>query len=86
MKLKKVSRLDSVPLGEAFFTPEGYLRDRPIVTTCGIFEYEDDDGTVHYELRLPEDVFEPDSLKSYKGKPVIYTHNAGEITKDNVSR
>ena len=86
MKLKKFSRLDSVTLGEAFFTPEGYLRDRPIVTTCGIFEYEDDDGTVHYELRLPEDVFEPDSLKSYKGKPVIYTHNAGEISKDNVSR
>ena len=85
MKLRKVSRLDSIPLGAAYFTKEGYLRDRPVVTTCGIFEYEDN-GSVHYELRLPEDVFDPESLKSYKGKPVILTHNGGEITKDNVSR
>lgn len=85
MKFRKVSRLDSMPLKAAYFTREGYLRDRPVVTTCGIFEYEDN-GSVHYELRLPEDVFEPESLKSYKGKPVILTHNGGEITKDNVSR
>ena len=55
MKLRKVSRLDSIPLGAAYFTKEGYLRDRPVVTTCGTFEYEDN-GSVHYELRLPEDV------------------------------
>lgn len=86
MKLKRVSRLDSIPLTAAYFTSEGFLMDRPIVTTCGIFEYENEDGSIHRELRLPEHVFEPDSLKSYKGKPIIVTHDAGEITKSNVGK
>jgi len=45
-----------------------------------------DDGTTRYELRLPEEVFKQKSLDSYKGKPIIITHEAGEITKDNVNR
>jgi hypothetical protein len=77
--------LDNIPLTSTYFTREGYLRDRPIVTTCGIFEYLNDDGvTSHFELRLPEEVFARESLESYKGKPIIVTHDAGEITKDNV--
>lgn len=85
MKLKSVTRLDSQPLNKAFFTEEGYLIDTPIVTTTGIFEYVNSDGSVRYELRLPEEVFDPDSLASYTGKPVIITHDAGLVTKDNVS-
>lgn len=84
MRLRRVSRLDSIPLTSAYFTSEGYLRDSPIVTTCGIFEYQNDDGSIHRELRLPEDVFSEDSLKTYRGKPIIVTHDAGEVTKDNV--
>ena len=83
-KLKRVSRLDNIPLTAAYFTPEGYLRDKPIVTTCGIFEYQNDDGSIRRELRLPENVFAPESLRTYRGKPIIFTHEAGEITKDNV--
>ena len=86
MKLKRVSRLDSTPLNAAYFTKEGYLRDRPIVTTCGIFEYQRDDGSIERELRLPEDVFTQESLKSYRGKPIIFTHEAGEITKEDYDR
>lgn len=86
MNLRKVSRLDSIPLSASYFTEEGYFRDRPIVTTCGIFEYIRDDGTVERDLRLPEDVFDPESLQSYLGKPIIVTHNAGEVTKENVRR
>jgi hypothetical protein len=84
MKLKKVRRLDSIPLDSTYFTEEGYLRDKPIVTTCGIFEYVNEDGSVRRELRLSEDVFEKASLESYKGKPIIVTHEAGEINKNNV--
>lgn len=83
MKLKTVKRLDSIPLSPAFFTPEGYLRDRPVVTTCGIFEYIGENGEIERELRLPEEVFAPESLESYKGKPIIITHDAGEVNKDN---
>ena len=60
--------------------------DHPIVTTCGIFEYKNTDGSTRRELRLPEYVFDEKSLQSYKGKPIIITHDAGEVNKDNVHR
>ena len=82
--LKSVVRFDSMPMPRAYFTPEGYLKDRPILTSVGIFEYSDH-GNVRRELRLPEDVFSPESLKSYLGKPVVLTHDAGLIDKDNVA-
>lgn len=83
-KLTRVVRLDSLPLNQTYFTDEGYLIDRPILTSTGIFEYTNPDGTIRRELRLPEEVFAPESLASYKGKPVIITHDAGLITKNNV--
>lgn len=83
-KLTRVQRLDSIPLDETYWTGEGYLIDHPIVTSVGIFEYVNPDGSVRRELRLPENVFDPTSLASYKGKPVILTHDAGIVDKDNV--
>lgn len=83
-RLKQVMRLDSIPLDKTYWTGEGYLVDQPIVTSCGIFEYMQEDGGVRRELRLPENVFEEDSLASYEGKPIIITHNAGFVDKDNV--
>ena len=82
--LKSVVRFDSMPMPRAYFTPEGYLKDKPILTSVGIFEYMDH-GNVRRELRLPEDVFSPESLNSYIGKPVVLTHDAGLIDKDNVA-
>lgn len=84
-KLNRVIRLDSLPLNQTFFTPEGYLIDKPIVTSTGIFEYHNDDGSVRRELRLPEEVFSATSLATYKGKPLIITHDAGLVDKKNVS-
>ena len=81
-KLKRVVRFDNIAVDET--TKEGFLIDHPIVTTVGIFEYMNPDGSTRRELRLPEEVFNPDSLASYEGKPIIITHNAGEITKENV--
>lgn len=83
-KLKRVIRRDSIPAGSTYFNEQGFLYDTPVVTSVGIFEYSLPDGGVRRELRLPEYVFEKGSLASYTGKPVIITHNAGEITKDNV--
>ncbi len=88
-KLKRVSRLDCIKLDakdRTYFTEEGYLIDHPILTSCGIFEYVNTDGSVRRELRLPEHVFNPKSLESYKGKPIILTHDAGVVDKDNVDR
>lgn len=82
--LKRVRRLDSIQLDKTYFTEEGYLIDHPIVTSVGIFEYTNPDGSTRRELRLPEDVFAPESLASYKGKPIIITHDAGYVDKGNV--
>ena len=85
-KLVKVYRFDAMELSPAYFTKEGYLMDRPILTTTGIFEYHNDDGSIRRELRLPGEVFDPESLASYKGKPIVITHDAGKIDKDNVDQ
>lgn len=85
-KLRKVRRLDSTTLDSTYFTNEGYLVDHPILTSTGIFEYINPDGSVRRELRLPEHVFNEKSLKSYRGKPVIITHDAGVVDKNNVDK
>lgn len=82
----KLKRIDSISMDQTYCTDEGYLVDHPIVTTCGIFEYKNDDGSTRRELRLPENVFDKKSLESYKGKPIIITHDAGEVDKENVRR
>lgn len=79
-------RFDSIPLSDTYFTPEGYLIDNPVLTRVGIFEYHNPDGTIRRELRLPEEVFAAESLASYKGKPVILTHEAGLVDVDNVQQ
>lgn len=85
-KLRRVVRFDNLPLSQTYFTEEGYLMDHPIVTTCGIFEYLNEDGTVRKELRIPEEVFSEKSLATYKGKPIIITHDAGVVNKNNVEK
>ena len=85
-KLQRVTRLDSIKVDETYYTSEGFLIDHPIVTTVGIFEYMNPDGSIRRELRLPEEVFAPESLASYKGKPIIVTHRSGRVTTDNVEK
>lgn len=88
-KMKRVRRLDSIRLDmkdSTYFTDEGYLVDHPILTSCGIFEYINPDGSIRRELRLPENVFAEESLKTYRGKPIIITHEAGVVDKNNVDK
>ena len=85
-KFLRVIRMDSVPLNGTYFTEEGYLRDKPILTSTGIFEYMNADGSIRRELRPPEEVFDPKSLASFKGKPVCFTHDNGLLDKDNVGQ
>ena len=78
-------RTDSVPVDE-HYSAEGYFYDNPILTRTGIFVYHLEDGSERRELRRPEDVFDPKSLASYEGKPIIITHDAQVIDKDNAHR
>ena len=83
--LRSEMRADSVPVDEHYST-EGYFYDNPILTRTGIFKYTLEDGSERRELRRPEDVFDPESLASYEGKPIIITHDARVIDKDNARR
>lgn len=68
-----VFRCDQAPVnllmcGEVFAPP---------VTRVGVFEYPDVamiDGRPRRELRLPEEVFNPESLNSFYAKPLILFH------------
>lgn len=85
---RTVRRYDSLDAGRWMATPftrsaEGFLTGRAIVTSIGVFCYQYADGTVIRELRLPEEVFSPDSLETMKLKPVTNGHPDGLVTPDN---
>ena len=68
-------------------TDEGFLVDSPIVARVGIQEYRDAAGNTRRELRLPEEVFHPDSLASMRGKPITVDHpNSGKVTSKDAYR
>ncbi len=67
-------------------TPEGFLRGRAIVTNTGVFTYRDANGMTHTELRLPEEVFDSQSIDSLRLKPVVNNHPAEIVTPENVKQ
>lgn len=67
-------------------TTEGFLKGRAIVTSVGVFEYKNADGSSQFELRLPEEVFNYDSLESLKLKPLANDHPKEAVTPENISK
>jgi hypothetical protein len=64
-------------------TTEGFLTGRAIVTSIGVFAYRNADGSTSRELRLPEEVFDAESLTSMKLKPVVNDHPTEKVTPAN---
>lgn len=64
-------------------TDEGFLTGRAVVTNVGVFPYVQADGSIRYELRLPEEVFHEDSLKTLKLKPLTDDHPTTKVTPEN---
>ena len=89
MEIKKdLKRFDNIDNSQWMTVPferttEGFLKGRAIVTSIGVFTYKRKDGTIQRELRLPEEVFAPDTLKSMKLKPVTLNHPTVLVTSDN---
>lgn len=83
-------RLDRSCLkGKAKKTDAGFIYADAVLTRCGVFEYKNADGTIRKELRLPEEVFNKDSIASLKMMPVTHGHPYGDggiVTPGNVSR
>lgn len=65
-------------------TAEGYLKGRAVVTNIGVFPYQNGDGTLRYELRHPDDVFEQESLDSLDGKTLTNDHPVGGVDPTTV--
>lgn len=83
-------RYDSAKV-KARFDENGFLVDTPIVARVGVQTYYLPDGTERREFRPASEVFKPDSLASYQGKPITLGHvfvnseNAKEVVVGAVS-
>ena len=86
--IKQTKRFDNIDRSEWMTTPfertaEGFLKGRAIVTCAGVFTYKRADGTIQRELRLPEEVFAPETLESLKLKPMTLNHPMELVTSNN---
>lgn len=82
-----VRRFDlSGELAKPVKTPEGWLEVEGVITRTGVFLYRNADGSERRELRLDEEVFHPDSLKSFGLRPVTDDHPPEFLTAENTRR
>lgn len=79
-------RFDKVALRKPERTPNGWLRGDAYLTRTGIFHYMRADGSTLRELRLPEHVFDRDSLASFSQVPVTNDHPEVELNADNTKK
>lgn len=91
---KQVRRVDYMPFPDEGpegswmvqkmeLTDEGYLTGRAIATNVGVFPYIMDDGSVLYELRAPEEVFHPDSVKTLEKALMTNNHPVVLVDAEN---
>jgi hypothetical protein len=80
-------RFDYVELGQSYTeTPEGWLLIPARIARTGVQEYRRADGTVQREYRPPEEVGDPDSLASFRMRPVTLEHPPTMVNPENVSQ
>lgn len=71
--MKAKNRYDSARV-KARFDENGFLVDTPVVARVGVQSYFLPDGSERREFRPSSEVFKPDSLASYQGKPITLGH------------
>lgn len=84
-----VRRIDlaSAPMKKPELLDNGWMLCDAVLTTTGVFSYANPDGTERRELRLPEDVFHPDSMKSFHLVPVTNNHpDCGWLDSNNTKQ
>jgi len=80
-----VQRYDYAPI-KASITEDGYLTDSPVIARVGIQSYQLADGTIRKELRMPEDVFDAESLASFANKPLTDDHPNEKVNAKNFKK
>jgi hypothetical protein len=86
MGLKSRRRYDHGTLGDVEVTPQGGLSIPAFLTRAGVFDYEQDDGTVIREYRPPEEVFKNESLATLSNAPLCNEHPPEPVRPDNFQR
>lgn len=82
----KVQRFDLSTIEPPAITSQGYLKADAIATRAGIFLYRMGDGSIRRELRHPDDVFNPDSMRSLGGIPVTEDHPREPLDAKNTKK
>lgn len=86
VSLRSVYRTDISTLRPVERRADGTIRVDAFLSKCGVFQYMQPDGTIRRELRLPEDVHDPESLRSFEGVPVTNNHPPGMIDASNAKQ
>ncbi len=81
-----VRRYDTGEFSSPVRTPNGYLRCDAKITQVGVFKYRLADGTSRSELRLPQHVFNADSLASFEDVPLTNNHPRERLDSKNTRK
>lgn len=82
----QVRRYDTGEFSSPVRTHNGYLRADASITRVGVFAYKQADGTTRNELRLPAEVFNADSMRSFEDVPLTNNHPRERLTAKNTKR
>ena len=86
MRVGRYEKLDAASLRPPKRMDNGFLSVEGRIARVGIQEYRRADGSVHRELRLPEEVFDAESLASFHCLPVTNQHPPGMLTTKNAKK
>lgn len=81
-----VQRFDLGEVSSVERTDQGYLRCDGTLTSTGVFAYRLAGGKVRRELRLPDEVFNADSMRSFELAPLTNDHPPEKVTVDNTGK
>jgi hypothetical protein len=81
--MKRQRRFDQGTLDKAERLPNGFLKADAFLTRTGVFPYMNADGTIRRELRLPEEVFKEDSMKTLELATLTLGHPRVPVTALN---
>lgn len=86
MNQKTVQRLDifESELSSVQRTDEGFAHFFARATRIGVFLYRNADGSLRRELRHPDEVFKPESMKTLESKPITNDHPLNMVDSKNV--
>lgn len=81
-----VLRYDTGSLSSPIRLDSGYLRCDARITRVGVFEYRLGNGETRRELRIPDEVFNSDSLNSFDLVPLTNDHPSEQLNAKNTRK